>query len=86
MNFTNGGKPFRLARQPYSTAVPKREPPADPGDESPAEFDRWWLASSFDLLQGLDVQEASLDTLPAELADELLAIDLSRLSRRVRVP
>ena len=86
MNFTNGGKPFRLARHPNSAAVPKREPPADPGDELPAEFDRWWLASSFDLLQGLDVQEASLDTLPAELADELLAIDLSRLSRRVRVP
>lgn len=33
--------------------------------------DPWWRQSSFDLHRGLDVSEDSIDTIPAELLDEL---------------
>ena len=33
--------------------------------------DPWWRESSFDLHRGLDVSEDSVDTIPAELLDEL---------------
>lgn len=40
--------------------------------EAPADTQRaGWLASSFDLRQGLDVSESPLDTLPGDLFAEL---------------
>jgi len=33
--------------------------------------DPWWRESSFDLHRGLDVSEDSVDSIPAELLDEL---------------
>jgi hypothetical protein len=33
--------------------------------------DPWWRQSSFDLHRGLDVSEDPIDTIPAELLDEL---------------
>ena len=33
--------------------------------------DPWWRQSSFDLHRGLDVTEDAVDTIPAELFDEL---------------
>jgi hypothetical protein len=47
-----------------------------PGDlerksEAPREApDRNWLASSFDLMDGVHVSETPMDTLPGELIDE----------------
>jgi hypothetical protein len=33
--------------------------------------DPWWRQSSFDLHRGLEVNEDAIDTIPAELFDEL---------------
>jgi hypothetical protein len=33
--------------------------------------DPWWRQSSFDLQRGLEVNEEPIDTIPAELFDEL---------------
>jgi hypothetical protein len=33
--------------------------------------DPWWSQSSFDLHRGLEVSEDGIDTIPAELLDEL---------------
>ena len=40
------------------------------------KVDPWWRGSSFDLLRGLDVRE--VDTVPAEVFDELFADAASR--------
>lgn len=43
-----------------------------PPDEAQGVFARSWYGSSLDLRDGLEViEEVSLDTLPAELADQL---------------
>ena len=87
MNFAHGGsKPFRVVRHSTQPSVVKRDKPSDPPDEQPEDFDRWWLASSFDLRHGLEVQETPMDTLPGDLAEDLLSIDLSRLSNRRWLP
>ena len=52
--------------------------------ETQGRHDRWWQMSSFDLLRGLDVSEAPMDTLPGDLVDDFLSIDLSRLRTQVR--
>lgn len=83
VSFSGTGKRFALTRRPVA------ERPGAPDEAVAAEaqdrpHDRWWQMSSFDLLRGLEVSEAPMDTLPGDLVDDFLSIDLTRLRTQVR--
>ena len=85
VSFSNSGKRFGLTRKSSSDRALGAEELADAAAaELQARHDRWWQMSSFDLLHGLEVTEAPMDTLPGDLVDDFLSIDLSRLRTQVR--
>ena len=86
VSFSNSGKRFGLTRKSSSDRALAAEEAAAAADavETQGRHDRWWQMSSFDLLRGLDVSEAPMDTLPGDLVDDFLSIDLSRLRTQVR--
>lgn len=77
VSFSSTGKRFALARKAGSDAAPEADVPG-------RTHDRWWQMSTFDLMHGLEVSEAPMDTLPGDLVDDFLSIDLSRLRTSVR--
>jgi hypothetical protein len=60
---------------PGMTPPPGGEPPRHEAPEGDAEAvrktDRWWYESSYDLRNGLEVNDEGDDTVPGDLFDEL---------------
>jgi len=82
VSFSNNAKRFALARKPGDRAAAAEAAPGVDAQGRP--HDRWWQMSTFDLMHGLEVSEAPMDTLPGDLVDDFLSIDLTRLRTSVR--
>lgn len=72
-----GTRPHRFVIRTSRPSAPARSmdidldlsSPQDGGSDADPDEEGGWLASSFDLMRGLRVSEAPLDTLPGELQD-----------------